>query len=1375
MNESSGNRHYNLSEKRIALLKKLARQEGLDSSSVSAISPRDKTKSLPLSFSQQRLWFLDQMQPGTSAYNIPLALRLTGNLDVDALEQSIGEIIRRHEVLRTTFYTENDQTIQRIESATTFTLHQVDLSTIAEEKREAKGQQLANEEASLPFDLARGPLLRATLIQLNQAEHVLLITVHHIVSDGWSMGIFYRELASLYEAFSNGKPSPLPELPIQYGDFTVWQKEWLQGRRLEKQLGFWKEKLRGFVTLELPTDKPRLPMQTFDGARHTVHLPHELIESLQSLSRSEGATLFMTLLTAFQSLLHRYTGQDDIVVGTPSANRNYTEIEDLIGFFVNTLVMRTNVSGNPVLRDLLKRVRKDSLDVYAHQDLPFEKLVEALQPERDQSRNPIFQVLFALQNVPDRHLELSGVKLNIMEMEETKTKFDLELYLSEKAEGLKCTFMYNTDLFNASTIERMAGHYQIVLESIVADIDQKLSDLPLLTKAEQNQILVEWNKTKIDYPEDKCVHELFEEQAEKIPDAIAVFFKDQKLTYKELNSRANQLARYLRTRGVGPGVMVGLYIERSMEMVVGLLAIIKAGGIYIPLDPSYPMQRITYMLEDSEAAVLVTQESLIEQLPASGLEVVRVDSDWTEIEHEQTDNLTTSSGPEDLSYVIYTSGSTGKPKGVGIPHRALVNFLWSMKREPGLTERDVLLSVTTLSFDIAALELFLPLIVGAKIVLVGRDVAMDAHRLIAELVGRGVTVMQATPATWRLLLQADWKGSPNLKVLIGGEALAEELANELLPRCAELWNMYGPTETTIWSTIWRVASDRERVLIGRPIANTQVYILDRNMQPVPVGVSGELYIGGKGLAREYLKRPELTSERFVVNPFQNFPRNGDNASTLIYKTGDLARWLLDGQIECLGRIDHQVKIRGFRIELGEIESVLVQHPGVGEARVIVREDSHGEQVLTAYLVPDKNPSLSTSELRTYLKASLPDYMVPASYVPLEKFPLTPNGKVDLKALPVPDQVRPELEGKFVAPSTAIEKKLAEIWTEVLKIEKVGVHDNFFDLGGHSLLIMQVHSRLQKAGSFHIEVMDFFKYPTIAGLAECHNRGTGGAQDSSEKFYTLFPVQSSGTRPPFFWFHSAWIRKFLPDCVGNDQPLYALMAQGFDGKEVRYSKAKDIINNYVREIRTVQPSGPYYLGGFCWGGSFAFEVAQEIIRQGEDVALLFLIEPDLKSNLIKVKRKTPEMLQQKMTRHLDAVSRLTLLEKISYVSKRLTPQTKRIKKRIRILYLRGVREVYFKIGRPLPSSHRLDYAFDVMAKAGHNYIQEPYPKDVVIIGGDRSHKDTDWSNVAEGEVKVHLLPGVEHMDLVKGPGAGAWAELLKTYLRSAQGNKSDTGV
>jgi amino acid adenylation domain-containing protein len=1055
----------------------------------SANTSEEEIFAFPTSFAQQRLWFIAQFEPGNPFYNLPAAVLLKGRLNVVVLELSFKEIVRRHEALRTTFATVDGQPVQVVGQKFNFGLQVLDLQQLAETEREEKVKQLAAEEASKPFDLTKGPLLRASLLQLDTEKYVLLLTLHHIIFDGWSIGVFLQELAALYEAFSIGKPSPLPELSIQYADFAIWQREWLTGDRLQTQLNYWKKQLSGAPPLlELPADRPRPPAQTYRGATESLLIPKTLTEALKKLSRLENVTLFMTLLAAFKTLLYRYTGQADIPVGSPIANRNRAEIQGLIGFFVNTLVLRTDLSGTPTFRQLLARIREVSLEAYAHQNLPFEKLVEELQPERNLSYNPLFQVAFVLQAAPVAAESIAGLNLTLLDVENQTAKVDLTLYLEEKQEEISGQFEYSTDLFDAATIKRMAGHFLTLLEGIAANPERRIEELPLLGEKERHQLLIEWNDTRADYSSDRCIHQLFEAQAERVPDAVAVVFEDQKLTYRELNERANQLAHYLRKLGVKPEVLVGIYVERSLEMVVGLLAILKAGGAYLPLDPAYPPERLAFMLKDAAIPILLTQKRLLETLPENSAHVACLDADWEAIS-SSTEPAAGLQNSSNLAYVIYTSGSTGKPKGVQISHAAVVNFLISMRQQLGIADRDIWLAVTSLSFDIAALELFLPITTGSRVVVASRKVASDGQKLLEILNNSGATIMQATPASWKMLLAAGWQGSERLKILCGGEALPQQLANQLPLRGAFVWNLYGPTETTIWSTLYQVDRKDESVSIGRPIANTQIYILDRYLMPVPVGVFGELHIGGAGLSRGYLNRPELTAEKFIPNPFAE---GGIYASFILhpssfilserlYKTGDLARYLPDGNIEFMGRSDHQVKVRGYRIELGEIEETLRQHPTVQDAATIACDDGSGNKRLVAYVVlnPDQLPSISN--LRGYVQEKLPEYMVPAAFVMLESLPLTPNGKLDRKALPAPDAAF--LPKTFVAPNTPVEKVLTGIWAEILGVEKIGIHDNFFiDLGGHSLLATQIISAVRDTFGVDVPLRSFFESPTASEQA-----------------------------------------------------------------------------------------------------------------------------------------------------------------------------------------------------------------------------------------------------------------------------------------------------
>jgi amino acid adenylation domain-containing protein len=1039
----------------------------------SSIQPISRHRDLPLSFRQEQLWFLCQLAPDIPFYNEPITIRLPGSVNIAALQGSINEIIKRHEILRTTFAVVDGQPVMVIQDAFNFILPVVNIGELPEAERESEALRLATLEAQQPFDLTQGPLLRGTLMRLGEADYRLFLTIHHIAIDGVSLySLFMKELATLYSAFSLGWRSPLPELRVQFADFAYWQRQWLQGEVLENQLRYWKQQLANLPTLQLPTDRSRSPIQTFRGARQCLALPQTLSEAIAKLSQKEGVTLYMTLLAAFKTLLCRYAGQTDIVVGTVTAGRNQPEIQQLIGCFVNTLVLRTDFKDNPTFRQLLERIREVTLEAFACQDVPFEKLVEALQPKRNLGQNPLFQVAFVLQP------PMSGVDsmLNRSQLDiDTETaKFDLTLELQETSEGIVGRFEYSIDLFNADTIDRMVGHFQTLLEGIVANPDQKISELPLLTEWERQQ-LVAWNNTATAYPQNACIHLLFEEQVERSPDAIALVFEDQQLTYKELNQRANQLAHYLGKLGVTAEVMVGICVERSLEMVVGLLGILKAGGAYVPLDPAYPPERLALMLEDAEVPVLLTQKRLVESLPKHQARVVCLDTDWEIIERQSKKNPISKVKPDNLAYAIYTSGSTGKPKGVLVGHRGLCNLAEAQIQIFNVEPNSRVLQFASVSFDASIWEVVITLVTGARLVLGTRDSLLPGAALIQLLRDLAITTVTLPPSVLAVLPAEEL---PELRtIIVAGEACSPDLIAKWAPG-RRFFNAYGPTESTVCATIAECTNSKEPPSIGRPIANTQVYLLDAHLQLVPIGIPGEIYIGGAGLARGYLNRPELTAERFIPNPFSNEP------GSRLYKTGDLARYLPDGNIEFLGRIDHQVKIRGFRIELGEIEAVLSQHPDVQESLVISRSDVSGNQRLVAYII--SNHELERTDFgswRNFLKQKLPDYMVPSSFVFLKSFPLTPNGKIDRKALPEPEAINPQFSATYVAPQTEIEQAIATVWQQVLHLEKVGVGDNFFDLGGHSLLMAQAHSQLREVVERDVSIVEMFKYPTISSLAK----------------------------------------------------------------------------------------------------------------------------------------------------------------------------------------------------------------------------------------------------------------------------------------------------
>ncbi len=1108
-----------LSPQKRALLELKLKQQGND------------YNSFPLSFSQQRLWFIDQLEPGNPIYNIPSAFRLEGELDIAALEQAVNEVMKRHEVLRTSFMNLNGEPIQIIAPRLQLKLPIIDLSDLSPEEAEQRVLVLARQEAQRPFDLSRAPLMRAALIKLNATEHVALLTMHHIIADGWSMGIFIRELAILYQAVSQGKPSPLAPLQLQYADFARWQKGYLQGETLERQLNYWKEKL-GIdpPVLELPTDFPRPASMSFEGASLPVELPRQLVTELTRLSRQENVTMFMTLLAGFLTLLHRYTGQDEISVGSPIANRTRKETEELIGFFVNTLVLHTDLAGDPSFRELLARVKETTLGAYAHQDVPFEKLVEVLQPQRNLSHSPLFQVMLVLQNTPSQPIQLPNLTLRPLPFDRGVTQFDLSLNVGEVDGTIKGMVEFNTRLFLPETIQRMMEHFTILLQSAVEHPELSISRLSMLSALEREHILMNWNKTDTDYDRDQCLHQLFEQQVRRTPKAIAVEYQSDQISYEELNSRANRVAHYLRGLGVKPDQLVGLCMDRSLDMIVGLLGILKAGAAYVPLDPSYPAERLAYILADSGVSVVLSLKRLSAAIPSQDRIIIFLDQEWPNLAQESAENPENHTLPENLAYMIYTSGSTGQPKGVMLHHRSAVN-LWSGLRQTIYSrheDRPYRISLNApLLFD-ASVQQLVMLLSGYTLCIIPQDIRLDGEAMLAYLRDKQIEVLDCVPSQLKLLISAgmlDGDGwSPSI-LLPGGEAI-DHGTWQTLRRSARTatYNMYGPTECAVDSTICVVKEGPERPAIGRPINNATHYVLDRHMVPVPIGVPGELYIGGDGLARGYHQRPQLTAERFVPDPFSNRP------GSRLYRTGDLVRYLPDGQIEFLGRVDHQVKLRGFRIELGEIEAALKQFEGIKEAVVMVREDQPGNKLLAAYLVASASNPPAVSALKGYLKERLPEYMVPSAFVYLDQMPLTPNAKINRRALPAPDWSQ-WAEESFIAPRTPVEELLASIYGNILKIDRVAANANFFELGGHSLLATQVMSRIREVLNVELPLRDLFEAPTVAELAQRVERAQ--RQGAASSAPAMQPVPRTQDLPLSFAQQRLW---FL-DQLEPESPLY----------------------------------------------------------------------------------------------------------------------------------------------------------------------------------------------------------------------------------------------
>ena len=1062
----------------------------------------------------------------------------------------------------------------------------------------------------------------------------------------------------------------------------------------------------------------------------------------------------MTLLAAFDLLLCRYAGQEQVLVGTPIANRNRSETESLIGCFFNTLVLRGDVRGNPSFDELLRRVREVALGAYAHQDLPFEKLVEELQPERDMSRPPLFQVMFILQNAPGEVLELEGLSLSEMESAGETAKFELTLALQEQDGVIVGGVSYNRDLYEAETIGRGMEGYERVLQAIVADPEQRVSEIELLSEAERRQIIEEWNETAAAYPRELTLSELFEAQVARTPEAIAVVFEATALSYRELNERANQLARYLRRKGVGPEVLVGILMKRSVEMIVGVFGILKAGGAYVPLDPTYPVERLAFMVQDSGMRLLLTQRDLLTKVPELEAKIIALDEEWEQIATESVVNPSVVKTADNLAYVIYTSGSTGKPKGVQIQQRSLINLLTAMRQRPGLTAGDVLLSVSSLSFDMVVPELFLPLLNGARLVVVSREEATNGELLMARLAASGATVFQATPATWNLLLEAGWQGDKSLRVLCGAEAWGLKLAQELAARSRELWNLYGPTETTVWSSVSKV-NGTSPVTLGMPLANTQFYVLDGHLQPVPIGVAGELYIAGDGLARGYLKRPELTAEKFVVNPFSTTP------GARMYRTGDRVRYLASGELEFLERMDQQVKLRGFRIELGEIESVLSSHPEITESVVLVQQDKHGEKRLVAYIVGEKEPA--SSELHEYLRERLPEYMVPQVFVSLPAFPLTPNSKIDRRALQAM-KIEPDRHGEsLIEPRDVVELQLAHIWEELLDVKHVGVRDDFFRLGGHSLLAVRLMARIQASFGQHLPLASLFQGANIEKQARLLR------EQQPDYSASLVAIQTKGEGLPFFCVHpgggNVLCYRELSNHLGLEQPFYGIQSRGLLENQVPHRRIEDMAAYYIEDIRRVQADGPYLLGGWSMGGVIAFEMARQLEAKGQGVSLLALISPYLPTPEKAASRwdevefvthfaRNVDMPLDKLKISTDELYKLDSEELLGYVLQRAI-EAEMVPQDVQLAEVRRLFEV-----------------FKANVEANENYRPQVSSQRITLFKSEKETVETPdgtmgWGALTSGEVEVHTVPGSNHETIALEPYVRSLAEQLTDCIRRAK--------
>ncbi|RKI64338.1 non-ribosomal peptide synthetase, partial [Corallococcus sp. AB049A] len=1303
---------------------------------------------LPLSFAQQRLWLLDQLQPEDASYNLPAALQLSGQVDAEALRHAFEALVARHESLRTTFHEHQGQPTQRIHAPAGWALPITDLSSLPESLREEEARKLANAEARRPFHLATGPLLRSALVRLREDSHLLLVTMHHIVSDGWSMGVLVRELISLYAALHDGREPGLTPLPVQYADFATWQRNWLQGEVLEAQLGYWKQQLSGApAALELPTDRPRPPVQSHRGATVQVRIPADVAHALKALAGREGATPFMVLLAAFQVLLSRYSAQDDVSVGTPIAGRTQAETEGLIGFFVNTLVLRARVDPRATFRELLAQVRGTTFAAFEHQHLPFEKLVEAVQPTRDLSRSPLFQAMFVLQNTPNEALRLPGLSFQSLPLETHFAKFDLSLGLREGKDGFVGTLEYATDLFDAKTIQRMAGHFSVLVEAIAKKPDTRLDDLPLLTAAERQQLLVEWNPEVAQAIREPSIPAMVEAQVRRTPDALAVITPEKQLTYRELDAKANQLAHRLRGLGVGPEVRVGLCVERTEDLVIGALGILKAGGAYVPLDPSYPRERLGWLLEDAQGPALVAHTHLLSALPETSATPVCLDSD-VELAKQPVTAPAVAIHPGHLAYLIYTSGSTGRPKGVAISHGNAVSFLhWALETFTA-EELKGTLAATSLNFDLSVFELFAPLSSGGAVV-----VAKNALHLAELSTASHVTLVNTVPSAMAQLLRLN-AVPPSVRVInLAGEALPETLARQVyaVPSVQKLFNLYGPSEDTTYSTASLVGRD-EMPLIGRPLPATRAYVLDASLQPVPVGVAGELYLAGEGQARGYLLRPELTAERFVPEPFG--PPGGR-----MYRTGDRVRYRTDGRLEYLGRIDFQVKVRGFRIELGEIEAALRRAPGLKDV-VVVAKGEAADKRLVAYVTPKAEASLEVEALKAHLRQGLPEYMVPTAFVVLDALPLNSNGKVDRKALPEPDTHAIEARD-FVAPRDALEMQLARIWEDVLGVRSVGIRSSFFELGGHSLLAVRMLASIRERLGLSLPLSVLFQQPTVEQLAQV-------LRDDSQAWTPLVPLERGepGHRP-LFLVHpgggNVLAYSELARRLGPSLPVYGLQSRGLDGRPVAES-IEEMASLYIEALRTVQPHGPYQLGGWSLGGVIAYEMARRLREAGEAVDLLALIDAHV-PGLTPPSEQAPRFSSEARIRIAFAQTTATAFgQELSVTAEALADGDDEAM--LDHLLQEGLRARILDAHSGATQLRALFRVFQANLFAQEKYVPPPYDGTALLLSASEPAtglpRHRGWEPLVRGGLEVHDVPGSHH-ELLQDPHLGAVVERLRAIL------------
>jgi amino acid adenylation domain-containing protein len=1314
------------------------------------IQPRPAGVKTPISADQYRIWLHASTQPDLPTYNEPITIQYQGNLDLDRLETSFNRFLQRHEAWRTSFSVHQEEVLQVIHPDLHIKLERVDLSDLPEMQREVEAKRLATEQAIRPISLTDAPLFRVLVVQLAADDHRLHLVLHHIIFDGISLQrTFIPELAAIYAGLESGIEPALAERTLQYCDYALWRQQEIDSAAIKTHIDDWKNLLAGELpTLRLPSDRPRPAVISQRGGMERFFVPRELTLSLRELSQAHGVTLYMLMLAAFKVLLFRYSGQEDIIVGSAADGRRRPELQGMVGYILDTFAVRTRPSSKLSFSSYLGEVKSAVLAALDASDVPFDRVVQAVGIKRDLTHHPIFQTFFSFQ--PEGGDFPAGWDMTPMDITVGAAKFDIYFEVDERQSHTAARIIYSTDLFDADTIRRMSGHWLTLLEAIRSTPDCCLADLPLLSPEELDLMLIKWNNQARPLPA-TTVHGLVEDQVRRTPDKLAVQFADTSWSYSQLNRQAEMFATHLRCAGAGPNTLVAICIDRSENLIAGLLGILKTGAAYLPLDPGTPRDRILLCLEDAAPVVVLTQRSLAGSLP-SGNASILVLEDLLEsgtVANAPPETAASSAGPDDLAYVIHTSGSTGRPKGVELRHRSVVNLLLSMQSEPGFTASDSLLAVTTVSFDIAVLELFLPLISGGRVVIASRNAALDPWQLAALIRSNACTVMQATPATWSALLDSDWKGQPGLRVLCGGEAFPRGLADRLLALDLEVWNVYGPTETTIWSTVRRVSSVAGPVPIGRPIANTTTYILDTNQQPVPVGVPGVLYIGGLGLAKGYRGQADLTAQKFVTPAIAKGER--------LYNTGDFALYRSDGTIECQGRSDNQVKIRGYRIELEDVEFHLTLHPRVAAAAAKVWPDISGGYRLSAYLVGRNGPPPDGAELRAFLQSRLPDYMIPSDTVSLQAMPLTANGKLDRKALlpPNPSMSRgvPDL------PVTEEEERLARIWADVLGVDCISRSDNFFDLGGHSLLLVRLFARINKEFQSSLPITAIFDTKTLSGLAKALRREV--------RISSLVPVQTSGSKPPLFMVHSYLLYRALSRALGNDQPFYGLRELPGDGSQ----SIEDRAARYVADMRRVQQQGPYRIAGWCAAGPLAVEVARQILLAGDEVALVVLFDswlPGYTEQLRSMQSRLSylRLMTRRLGAHIGKIRGLPPKAALTYLWDLVSRTVRTTRDRLYIRYSKTITALHERLNFPLP--HFMHNTTLETFASIRGFREESIPVRLTLIraidspevpGASESH---GWEKIAGLGVRVLSAIG-DHETMFRGNNLNATAALVNRTL------------